>query len=91
MPSYSEVVSLLQGFEQRNSWIEAPNSVSYAFYGQRNQGQQQQNYTSRTNQLYGRQGHIVKICWTLPNNSINNDELPQSLAALTMFTSIPDT
>ena len=49
MPSYSEVVSLLQGFEQRNSWIEAPSSVSYAFYGQRNQGRQQQNYNSRTN------------------------------------------
>lgn len=154
MPSYSEVVSLLQGFEQRNSWIEAPNSVSYAFYGQRKQGQQQQNYNSRNNrnnqftskgrgfqatnnnfqfpnfagnntgmqqesnsrtprppppgkrrmttteremykneycQLCGRQGHIAKICWTLPNNSINNDELPQALAALTMDTSIPDT
>lgn len=48
MPSYSEVVSLLQGFEQRKSWIEAPNFVSYAFYGQRNKGQQQQNYNSRT-------------------------------------------
>ncbi|GMI65563.1 hypothetical protein like AT5G48050 [Hibiscus trionum] len=40
MPSYSEVFSLLQGFEQRNSWLEASSTPLYAFYGERNQRQQ---------------------------------------------------
>lgn len=41
IPSYSEVVSLLQGFEQRSSWVETSNPSPYAFYGQRNPSQQQ--------------------------------------------------
>lgn len=32
MPSYFEVVSLLQGFEQRSLWSETSHSPSYAFY-----------------------------------------------------------
>lgn len=48
-------------------------------------------YKNEYCQLCGRQGHTAKICWTLPNNSINTDELPQALATLTMDTSIPDT
>ena len=51
MPSYSEMVSLLQGFEQRNSWIEASHSPSYAFYGQRNHRQQQHNHNNRSPQF----------------------------------------
>ncbi|KAL2526207.1 Retrotransposon gag protein [Abeliophyllum distichum] len=49
MPSYSEAVSLLQGFEQRNTWVETSHSPPYAFYGQLNQNQQQ-TYNSRNRQ-----------------------------------------
>lgn len=150
MPSYSEVVSHLQGFEQRSLWSETSHSPSYAFYGQRNQKQQQSSnhnvsnnhflskgrgfsatnrslqYSSPTGapqhsfnnagrsprppppgkrwmtaaeremykddmcQLCGRQGHIAKICWSLPGLN-NNDDLPQALASLTLDTSIADT
>ena len=48
MPSYSEIVSLLLGFEQRNSWIEASHSPSYAFYEQCNHEQQQHNHNNRS-------------------------------------------
>ncbi|EEF27825.1 conserved hypothetical protein [Ricinus communis] len=43
-------------------------------------------YKNEYYQLCGKQGHIAKICWSLPKQS-GNDELPQALAALTMDTS----
>lgn len=34
--------------------------------------------------------HVAKICWSLPNQPISSEDLPQALAALTMDTSVPD-
>nr|GMD68365.1 Retrovirus-related Pol polyprotein from transposon TNT 1-94 [Ipomoea batatas] len=47
-------------------------------------------YKNEHCQLCGRPGHIAKICWSLPNQSVNDEDLPQALAALTMDTSVPD-
>ncbi|KZV21532.1 hypothetical protein F511_14870 [Dorcoceras hygrometricum] len=57
MPSYSEAVSLLQGFEQRITWLDTSNSPSYAFYGQRNQRQYQiHNNNTRQNHSFNSRG-----------------------------------
>jgi hypothetical protein len=47
-------------------------------------------YKNEYCQPCGRQGHIAKICWSLLEQS-SNDELPQALAALTMDTTIANT
>jgi len=47
-------------------------------------------YKNEYCQLCGRHSHIAKICWSLPEQS-SNDELPQALAALTMDTTIANT
>ena len=56
MSSYSEAVSLLQGFKQQNTWAEASNSPSYIFHGQRNQNQQQTYNNNRYNNQFSSKG-----------------------------------
>ena len=42
-------------------------------------------------QYCGVMGHIAKICWHLPKQSVKHDEIPQALAALTLDNSVFDT
>ena len=47
-------------------------------------------YKNEHYQLCGRLRHIAKICWSLPEQPVNNEDLPQVLAALNMDTTIAD-
>lgn len=47
-------------------------------------------YKNEHCQFCKRLGHIAKICCSLPNQSVNDEDLLQALAALTRDTSVPD-
>nr|GMD54198.1 Retrovirus-related Pol polyprotein from transposon TNT 1-94 [Ipomoea batatas] len=91
MPSYSEAVSLLQGngsqqLQKANNHTPRPPPPGK----RRMTSTEREMYKNEHCQLCGRPGHIAKICWSLPNQSVNDEDLPQALAALTMDTSVPD-
>ncbi|KAK9005344.1 hypothetical protein V6N11_042781 [Hibiscus sabdariffa] len=87
MPSYSEAMSLLQGnisqqLQKVNNHTPRPPPPGK----RRMTSTKQEMYKNEQCQLCGRLGHIAKICWSLPNQSV----LTQSLATLIMDTSVPD-
>ncbi|KAJ6866233.1 Retrovirus-related Pol polyprotein from transposon TNT 1-94 [Populus alba x Populus x berolinensis] len=153
-PSYSELVSQLQNFDQRRNWFSSHTDITntqvphqFAFYGQQQQRHQQRTqqpssarstyqftsngrgfqaqqsrdqnrrYVNPTQQrrppppgerrmtqterdLYredkcqycGTMGHIAKICWWIPKqNTAQDTEIPQALAALTLDNTVVDT
>ncbi|KAA8525210.1 hypothetical protein F0562_006926 [Nyssa sinensis] len=48
-------------------------------------------YREQQCQYCGMMGHIAKICWWVPKKPIQQDEIPQALAALTLDNTIIDT
>lgn len=144
-PSYTDLISQLQNFDQRRNWFSTHTNIScsslthqLAFYGQQRsqantsyyrgsprkftssgrgfQAQQQRDSSSGTSQrrppppgerrmtpaerekyreekcqYCGMMGHVAKICWWIPKKPIQENEIPQALAALTLDTSLADT
>lgn len=47
-------------------------------------------YTNEVSQYYEKQGHIAKICWWIPNQGSQNNDISQALAALTLDNLVVD-
>nr|GMC90612.1 Retrovirus-related Pol polyprotein from transposon TNT 1-94 [Ipomoea batatas] len=91
MPSYSKAVSLLQGnVPQRLQKANNPTPWPPPPGKRRMTSTEREMYKNEHCQICGRPGHIAKICWSLPNQSVNDEDLPQALAGLTMDTSVLD-
>lgn len=48
-------------------------------------------YKNKTCQYCGKPGYIAKICWWIPKQGNHNNDIPQTLTALTLDNSVVDT